>query len=125
MLVRITSMVLRVCGVIVLILGILFWTNNATSLIPVHMLLGILITIALWILGVVMLVTKGGNIGIGIGAIVLGILVVGLGLTQQQILVGSAHWIIQVIHLLLGLSAIGMGEMISARYRRLHRRIAA
>ncbi len=124
MLVRITAMVLRVCGVIVLILGILFWTNNATNLIPVHMLLGILITIALWILGVVMLTTKGGNIGIGIGAIVLGILVVGLGLTQQQILVGNIHWIIQVIHLLFGLAAIGMGEMISARYRRLHRRTA-
>ena len=62
--------------------------------------------------------TRGG-IGLAIGAFVLGLITLAVGLTQQQILPDpSVHWIVQVIHLLLGLSAIGMGEAISGRYRR-------
>lgn len=121
MVVRIASMVVRICGVLLLILGILLWLDIATSLVLVHMLLGIILTIALWVLGVVIATSKkGGSIGLGIGAIVLGLIVVGLGLTQQGILAqpGDPHWIIQVLHLLLGLLAIGMAEMISGRYRR-------
>ncbi len=41
------------------------------------------------------------------------------GMTQRTIMVGSGHWIIQIIHLLLGLAAIGFGEMIAGRYKRL------
>jgi hypothetical protein len=33
-------------------------------------------------------------------------------------MVGEFHWIIQVIHLLLGLAAIGIGHMAAARYRK-------
>ena len=49
-----------------------------------------------------------------------GLLVVFVGLSQQSWLVGSAHWVIQVLHLLIGLLAIGIGEMIGARYKRLN-----
>ncbi len=120
MLVRITVMVLRISAVLALILGILFWTQTAGGpLVPIHMLLGIIVTLSLWTLGVVIATAKGsGNVGIGAGAIVLGLLVIGLGLTQQTLLVGTSHWVIQVLHLLLGLLAIGMGEMINGRYRR-------
>ncbi len=38
---------------------------------------------------------------------------------QTRWLIGSNHWVIQVIHLLLGLSAIGLAEMIGGRYRRM------
>ena len=58
-----------------------------------------------------------------IGAVVLGIIIVAFGGTQAEILTGSSHWVIQVIHLLLGLSAIGLGERIGSRYR--HRRVPA
>jgi uncharacterized membrane protein len=49
---------------------------------------------------------------------VWGLIVLGLGLTQTNLLLNSAHWVIQVLHLLVGLIAIGLGEMITARYRR-------
>lgn len=117
MVVRITVNVLRIAALIALILGIIFWTGSAQSLIPIHMLLGILVTLSLWVLGVVMITVKGGQI-LGISALVLGLLVVGIGLTQTQMLVGSLHWIIQVLHLLLGVLAIGVGEMIAGRYKR-------
>ena len=38
-----------------------------------------------------------------------------LGLTQTQLLVGSAHWLVEVLHLLVGIAAIGMAEGLAAR----------
>lgn len=119
MTVRIAQMVLRICVVLTLILGILFWTGNAAdSLVPVHMGLGILVVLSLWTLGLAQALTKGGSWGLAIGAVVLGIILAASGGTQDKILTSSLHWVIQVIHLLLGLSALGLGERIGGHYRR-------
>jgi hypothetical protein len=115
--VRITVNVLRLCFLLALILGILFWTGNADNLVLVHMILGILVVLSLWVLGAVIATTKRG-VGLGVGAFVLGLVVLFVGLNQVNWLVGSTHWVIQVIHLLLGLLAIGFGEMIAGRYQR-------
>ena len=42
----------------------------------------------------------------------------GLGLTQDQMLLGDAHWVIRVLHLLVGLGAIGQSEGLAVRIRR-------
>jgi len=124
MTVRIAHMVLRTCVGLTLILGILFWTSNAAdSLVLVHMGLGILVVLSLWTLGLAQALTTGGSRGLAIGAVVLGIILAASGGIQDEILTGSLHWVIQVIHLLLGLSALGLGERIGGRYRR--RRVAA
>ncbi len=120
MAVTITQWVLRVSALIALILGIIFWTGNTPdALVNVHMLLGILVTLSLWVLGFLFGTAKGGNWGLASVAFIWGLLVVFVGLSQQSWLVGSAHWVIQVLHLLIGLLAIGIGEMIGARYKRL------
>jgi hypothetical protein len=122
MFVRTTIMIMRLCVLIVLILGILFWTDVAGGpLVLLHMGLGILVALLLVILGyVIATVKKGRNIGLAIGAFVLAICMVALGLGQQSILATSPlHWIIQVVHLLLGLLALGIAEMIAGRYKRL------
>jgi hypothetical protein len=116
-------MVLRLAALLALILGVLFWINVIPGTedlrnpwTSVHMLLGIIVTLCLLILGSLMITTRGGNVGLGAGAIVLGILVVALGLSQTSLLISpSVHWIIQVIHLLFGIAAIGLGEMIAGR----------
>jgi len=114
-------MVLRVAVLLTLILGLLVWFDIAkSSLTNIHMLLGIIVVLSLWVLGGFIVATKGG-IGLGIGAFVLGLIVLLFGLTQKGILAGSSlHWLIQVIHLLFGLSAIGLGEAIAGRYKRLN-----
>ena len=48
-----------------------------------------------------------------------GLVVVILGLTQTEILPGNLHWLIEVLHLVLGMGAIGLGEGLSARIKRL------
>ena len=120
---RVSVMVLRVAALLALILGILFWINVLDSHGPlrnVHMLLGIIVTLCLLMLGSLMITTKGGNVCFGAGAFVLSILVIALGVSQTSLFIEpSVHWIIQVVHLLLGLLAIGMGEMIAGRYRRI------
>jgi hypothetical protein len=45
------------------------------------------------------------------------VLVLVLGLTRQRLLPGDGHWVIQVVHLLLGLGAIGRGEGLATRIR--------
>ena len=120
MVVRITANVLRASALLALIFGVLSWIGVLPdSLIGIHMILGIIVVLSLWVLGGVIATTRGG-IGLAIGAFVLGLITLALGLTQKQILPdpNAAHWVIQVVHLLLGLSAIGMGEAISGRYRR-------
>ncbi len=122
MLVRITSNVLRVCALIALILGIVLWNVQIRgALVLVHMLLGILVVISLFILAyAIATAPRGRNMGLAIGAVVLGLLqaYVGLSQTGSLYLSPSTHWIIQVLHLILGLLAIGIGEAISGRYRR-------
>ena len=49
---RIASIVLRVCGALAVILGLLFWSGYALNLIPIHMLLGLLVVLSLWVVGI-------------------------------------------------------------------------
>lgn len=109
--------VIRVCGVISLILGLLFWTGDALALISVHMLLGVLLVLALWLLAATAS-QLGTPPGLSIGAGVLGLLVAVVGFGQLSWLPGGAHWIIQVLHLLLGVGAVGIAEVIGGRLRR-------
>jgi hypothetical protein len=122
--IKISQWVLRISAIIVLILGILFWTNvidpdTSGGIVLVHMLLGILVVLALWTMGIAQGL-RGGGFGLALATFVWGLLTLGLGLFQQKILPdpSSPHWIIQVLHLILGLGAIGLGEMVAGRAKR-------
>ena len=108
------QMFVRVAGVIQILLGLAFWTGNALGLVDLHQLLGILLVLALWTQAA--LADRAGvPAGMVAGAAVLGLLVVIVGLTQQNLLPGSAHWVIQVIHLLLGLGLLGLADNLAIR----------
>src|SRR5215211_2693348 len=114
---RIASIVLRVCGALALILGSLFWTGNALNLISIHMLLGILVVLSLWVIGVGQAFSSGGSWPLAASALLVGLLVMVVGMTQSSLMTGSFHWVIQVIHLLLGVLAVGLGQISAARAR--------
>jgi len=118
MAIRIASMVLSLAGLLALILGLLFWTGSALNLVSLHMLLGFLAVGALWIVGVAQALTRSGSWIIAIVAIVVGALMVVLGLIQSSLMMGEFHWVIRIVHLLLGLLTIGMGHMAAARSRK-------
>ena len=117
MMFRIASIVLRVCGGLAVILGLLFWSGNALNLTQIHMLLGLLVVLSLWVAGIGQAFTRGGSWPLAAGALLLGLLVIVVGMRQSSMLVGPFHWVIQVVHLLLGVLAIGVGQIAAARGR--------
>jgi hypothetical protein len=123
MTITVAQMLVRIAGVLVLVLGLLVWAGDAPlTLVPVHMLLGVLMVLALWLLAAVAS-QVGVPIGMAAGAASIGLLTLILGLTQDRLLVGAAHWVIQVLHVLVGIAAVGSGEIIGGRVRR--RRLSA
>jgi FtsH-binding integral membrane protein len=115
----IVQMLVRITGILLLILGLLIWTENMTNLIQIHMLLGVILVLSLLVLAVVTY-RAGVPLGMAIGLAVLAVVVLVLGMTQMSLLPrpDPNHWIVQVVHLLLGMAAIGMAEAIGGRLRR-------
>ena len=104
----------RILGSIMVILGLLFWTGNALALIPVHMLLGLTLVLTLWTMSG-LAARSGEQPRLVALAIVWGFVVPILGYSQDSLLLGPAHWLIQVVHLLVGLTAIGLAETLARR----------
>ena len=79
------------------------------------MLFGFSVAIILLIMSIMAVSTKGmrtwGIIGI-IYAIILPI----FGLTQANILVTNLHWIIQILHMLVGIGAMVLTGVMGPRY---------
>ena len=118
MVIRVASVVLSFAGLLALVLGLLFWTGAALNLVSMHMLLGLLAVGALLVIGIGQALAKGGSWTLAICTLVVGALMIAIGMNQASLVVGGLHWVIQVVHLLLGLLAIGLGHMGAARYRR-------
>ena len=121
MVAKIASWVVRLGGLVMIVLGLLFWSGNALTLKNEHEMLGVLVVLALWTLAFVAL-RKGVNVGLVIGGLLLGVVVIGFGMSQTSLMNGATRAMVEtikVIHLLLGLSLISLGEVFAARIRRL------
>jgi hypothetical protein len=110
------QMAIRVVGVVQLALGLIFWTGNALGLVDLHQLLGILLVLGLWTQAF-LAARAGVEARLVALAAVWGLIVPIVGLSQTSLLTGSAHWVIQVIHLLLGLGLLGLAENLATRAR--------
>jgi hypothetical protein len=108
----VVQMLIRVCFVVQLVFGGLFWTNNARGLIPLHQLVGFIFVIAIWVQAG-LAARAGVNLGLVAFAAVWALVVPILGLNQTELLPGSAHWVIEVIHLLVGIIAVGLAERLA------------
>lgn len=106
----------RLSGLTLIVLGICFWLGRLLGLVPVHMLIGLVFVIALWALAGIGARAKIGSAPV-IGAIAWGIVVLALGMTQRSLMPGSMHWIVQVVHLIVGLVAMGTAERLAERIK--------
>ena len=109
-----TRIVMRASILILLVLGVLFWTGHALALLPLHMLFGLLLVLGLWTVAGLAL-ARGAPIGMVVAAAILGLAVIALGITQTGLLPGPYHWIVRVVHLVLGVGAMGLAERIGRR----------
>ncbi len=116
--ITVAHMTLRGSGVLLILLGLAIWTGRADGIIPVHEFLGLVLVLSLWALAYF-----GARAGVPKGmvaaAVAWGLIAPILGLTQTNLLDNNWHWVIQVAHLLVGLAAIGTGEGIAQRMKRL------
>jgi len=119
--VLIARLLVSLFGIALVVLGILFWTGHALSLLQVHMTLGGLFVLSLWLLVVLGLLARGNRAFAGV-VFIWSLIVPVLGVTQLSLLPGRYHWVIQTLHLLVGLIAMGLGHALA---RRLGRRPAA
>jgi hypothetical protein len=108
---------IRLLGLTLIVLGFLFWSRTAFSLIPLHMRLGETLVALLWILALLGVPAKAPP-GLIAAAILWGLVVVGFGMNMGGLLPGRAHEVIRVAHFLIGLSAIGLSESLAARMKR-------
>jgi len=99
----------RLCFLALVILGIEFWTGHMLALIQLHMAIGAVLVVCLWIMAIIGL---GARVPVGqaVVALVWGLVVIAFGMTHARLLPGSQHWIIQVLHLIVGMLAVGMSE---------------
>lgn len=115
--VLVARLLLSVFGITLVVLGILFWTGHALSLVPVHMFIGLLFVICLWVLAALGFATPSARV-LALIVLVWSLIVPALGATQLRLLPGTDHWVIQVIHLLVGLIALGLGHALARRIGR-------
>jgi hypothetical protein len=104
---------LRTCFAVQLILGIAFWTGNGLQLVPIHMLVGFAFVLTLWAIAIVA-AFRGAPPAVAVVAILWGLLLLWLGASQDRLLLGQWHWLIQVTHLLVGFVGIGLGDRIAS-----------
>jgi len=105
---RILKSLIRLCGVAALVLGLAFWFGYAGSFIQLHIVLGILLVLSLWALAGIAL-WEGVRRDLISFVVVWGVVIWVFGVTQNQILPGGLHWLVEVGHLVAGGIAIVLG----------------
>jgi len=93
-------MVARLLGVILILLGAAIWLGFGAGITATHAILGSLFVLDAWIIALIALFA--------------------LPRRALPLLVGTGHWAVRLLHLLLGVALLGLVESL-ARAVRLHR----
>ncbi|GCE15364.1 hypothetical protein [Tengunoibacter tsumagoiensis] len=112
--VHIIHWISNIAGTGALVLGLLHWFANR-SFLSVHMLFGLVVTLALLALSIVLLLTRGMRVAGALG-IIYAMIIPLLGMNQFLLLIGNLHWLVRVAHLLVSAGAMGFVGIMSARY---------
>ncbi len=118
---RLLQIIAGVCGVIALTFGLGTYTH--ANLITIHMLFGLLVSLALLVQAILAASTSGLR-RLGIISMLYALIVPIFGVTQHMIWVGNWHWLVEAAHLFVGVGAITLVGTIAARFLRLRKSAA-
>ena len=103
---------LVVSGVLLLVLGLALWTGKGFQLVGLHVALGLVLVGSLWTIALI-------AARAGVPAQTVGLLVLALGFGQRNLLPGSWHWTVQILHLVVSMGAIWWGRHLVREIRAL------
>jgi hypothetical protein len=110
----------RITGLGALVLGFFLWQGRLPGTLRLHMTLGALVAVYLAIISV-----AAGLARVRPPMALVGLLwaaaTVYVGVNQNIMIPGASHWVIEVVHVLLGVGAIGLVEMLAGAYSRQRR----
>ena len=104
----------RLTGLLALLLGL--WNGAWFGLLNLHQGLGLVMSAALIWLTVLGFICSVSLALLG-PAVMCGLALPVLGALQGRLLPGQNHWLIEVLHLVLGVGAIVLAELIGSRLR--------
>lgn len=106
----------RLVGILQILGGVAIWVGVAPWVRQAHMAIGSLFVLVLWIVGVIALFALPAR-ALSFFTLLWGALVLWLGMAQVSLLPGAGHWVIRVVHLVVGLIAIGLLEQLGKRLK--------
>jgi hypothetical protein len=116
--IKLLQWLIRIAGLGAFVLGAGYWFGHAFAPLSLHMTLGGLVALTLAILALWALFSR-----VRIPAALIGLLwavaIIYVGTLQDWLVGGGgSHRVVQIIHPLLGIGAIGLGEMLAAAITR-------
>ena len=102
----------RVTGLVQVVLGLMFWSGHALTLVSLHMLIGMLFVLALLVLAGTAAWARLGLVPVVL-SIALGLVIPVLGMTQTRLLPGPAHWVVRLTHLVIAMAAMGVAARLA------------
>jgi hypothetical protein len=106
-------LVARLCGLIALGSGALSWIGYAVPL-YLHIAFGSLLVVAVWVLA---FQARSSAVSLALFAGAVGAFIPVVGLLQLRSQLGEFQWVVQWLHLGVGLSGIGLAEILAKRVR--------
>ena len=105
---EVLNVLIRAAAGSALVLGLAFWLGYARALTLLHMGLGIGLVVCVWATS---WVAWSSNTRRGLAAlgVVCGVITWAVGITQSVVLPGPFHWVVQVVHLALGIITTAVG----------------
>jgi uncharacterized membrane protein len=107
----------RALGAFQILTGFAFWFHWLPHAVAVHVALGSLLVLVLWMVALIALFALSHR-AVPLIALFWGGLVLWLGMAQTTLALGTAHWAIRVAHLVVGLAALGFIESLAKATKR-------
>ena len=110
---RALLMLMRIGAGLQVVVGLGLWSGRWYSLVGMHRTVGITYVLLLWTLAILALVQRRST-KLALASLIWGLVIAALGFAQQGILIGDLHWIVRVVHLIVGLAAMPLAERLAA-----------
>jgi hypothetical protein len=112
---RLLQIIASIAALVAVSLGLGTYTHADFT--NIHMLFGLIVALILLTLAVMAVFTSGLR-RLGAIGIVYALIVPIFGVTQQMILVGDLHWLVETTHLVVGFGALAFIGAIGERFTR-------